>query len=369
MSAPYKHRVASKGEHEMAADEPEVAPDPEADRQRLGRMIGGFHVTQLIGSAARLGLADRLREGPRSSEEVAVSIGAHEPSMHRFLRALVEIGVLCEEKGGRFGLTGMGRLLQSDMPGSLRPVAMVYGGPFYQAWGSLLESVMTGETAFERVFGAPLFGYLALHPDLGVAFDRTMASLSATMAAQIAAAYDFSGMKRVVDVGGGHGELLGAVLKANAGLSGVLFDQPAVISGARRWLEAEGLSGRCAVVSGDFFDSVPEGGDAYLLKWIIHDWDDERAITILRNCRRAMAEHARLLVMEVVLPDKIVPAPLGTGNDMHMMVVTGGRERTASEYDALFAATGFRLSRIVPTGTHPVFGSITSIVEGVPRTG
>jgi hypothetical protein len=351
-----------------SADEP-TARDQETDRQRLGRMIGGFCATQLIGTAARLGLADRLRDGPRRSVEVAEEIGAHAPYLHRLMRALVEIDVLCEEADGRFGLTPIGTLLREDVPGSLQPVAIVYGDPFYRAWSDLLQTVLTGETAFDRVFGAPLFDYCSQHPDVGAAFDRTMASLGATMATQVVAAYDFSAMETVVDVGGGQGTLLATSLKANPHLTGVLFDLPSVTSGAGRWLEKEGLADRCRLVAGDFFQSVPASGDAYLLKWILHDWDDERAATILRNCRRVMGEQARLLVVEVVLLDRITTAPVGTANDMHMMAVTGGRERTEAEYRSLLAVTGFHLARIIPAGVHPVFGATVSIIEGVPTPG
>jgi hypothetical protein len=348
-----------------AADEP-AAPDQETDRQKLGRMIGGFHITQLIGTAARLGLADRLRDGPRRSLELAEEMGAHPPFLHRLMRALVEIGLLREESDGRFGLTRIGTLLREDVPGSLRPVAIVYGDPFYRAWSELLQTVLTGETAFDRVFGAPLFDYCGQHPDMGEAFDRTMASLGATVAAQVAAAYDFSAMRTVVDVGGGQGTMLAASLEANPHLTGVLFDLPTVINGAGRWIDSQGLADRCRLVAGDFFESVPAGGDAYLLKWILHDWDDERAAIILANCRRVMNEQARLLIVEVVLPDRITTRPVGTANDMHMMAVTGGRERTEGEYRSLLAVTGFHLARIVPTGVHPVFGAPMSIIEGVP---
>jgi hypothetical protein len=351
----------------MAADETPTTPGLETPQRRLGRMIGGFHTTQLITTAARLGLADRLRNGVRSAQELAPAVGAHAPSLHRLMRALVEIGVLEDAGEGRFGLTELGRLLQEDAPGSMRSVALVYGGEFYQAWASLLESMRTGETAFDRVFGAPFFDYYARHPEEGEAFDRTMASLSAAMGDGVVAAYDFSGMGTLVDVGGGKGGLLTAVLKANPTLSGILFDQPAVIEGAREQIGAAGLSERCRLVGGDFFAAVPEGGDAYLLKWILHDWDDERSIRILRSCRRAMGEQARLLIMEVVLPDRMPPQPVGAAIDVHMLALTGGRERTESEYRALLAAGGFQLTRIVPTDARSqIFGTAVSIIEGVP---
>jgi hypothetical protein len=350
----------------MSAAGNHAGNDQELARRTLGRMIGGFHTTALLYTAARLGLADRLRDGPKNSEELASLVGAHGPTLRRLMRALVEIGVLWEAEEGRFGLTPLGALLQEDTPGSLRSVAIIYGDTFGQAWGSLLHSVRTGQTAFEHVFGAPFFDYFAQHPAESEAFNQTMASLSATIAADVVARYDFSGMRKVVDVGGGHGALVAAILKANPQTTGILFDLPAVLAGARDRVAAEGLSERCELVGGDFFEAVPRGGDAYLLKWILHDWDDERALRILRNCRQAMTAPARLLVLEVVLPDRSPASPAGAVNDINMLVLTGGRERTESEYRAMFAAAGFQLVRLFPTGAHGVFGTPMSILEAVP---
>jgi O-methyltransferase/methyltransferase family protein len=343
--------------------------DQEAARRTLGRMIGGFHSTAILYAAARLGLADRLGDGPKSSEELAPLMGADAPTLRRLMRALVELGVLSEAEEGRFGLTAMGALLREDAPGSLRSVAVIYGDTFGQAWRSLVHSVRTGETAFEHVFGAPFFDYFAGHPEESEAFNQTMASLSATIAADVVARYDFSSVRKVVDVGGGHGALVAAILKANPRASGVLFDLPAVLAGARDRITAAGLGERCELVGGDFFAAVPAGGDAYLLKWILHDWDDERALRILRNCRQAMTQEARLLVVEVVLPDRTPSRPAGAVNDINMMVLTGGRERTESEYRGMFGAAGFQLNRVLPTGAHGVFGTQMSVIEGVAGDG
>jgi SAM-dependent methyltransferase len=345
----------------------DLPADRETPRRALGRMIGGFHTTALIGVAARLGLADLLGEGSRHSEELAPRLGAHAPSLRRLMRALVEIGVLSEAGDGRFSLTPLGRLLREDAPGSLRSVAIVYSESFYHAWGALLHSVQTGETAFEAVLGAPFFDYFARHPDEGEAFDRTMAGLGVEIAAQTVSAYDFSRFGRVVDVGGGQGTLIAALLKTNPRVTGVLFDLSAVVAGARSRMEAQGLLDRCELVAGDFFEAVPPGGDAYLLKWIIHDWDDERSTRVLRNCREAMAEQSRLLLIETVLPDRIASEPAGAGLDVHMLVLTGGHERTESEYRALLASCGFQLTRIVPTlARSPVFGAAVSLIEAMP---
>jgi hypothetical protein len=351
----------------MAADDTVTAHDREDAHRKLARMIGGFHITQLVHVAARLRLADMLSDAPLSAVELAGQLGAHAPFLYRVLRALVEIGLLSEEEDGRFGLTTMGRLLREDDPDSLRPVAIVYGDAFYQAWSGLLQGVKSGRTPFEELFGAAFFDYFAQHPELGEAFDRTMASLSTAMADEVVAAYDFSGIRTLVDVGGGHGALLAAVLKAHPAITGVLFDQPAVIDSAREWIAAEGLSDRCELIGGDFFEAVPEGKDAYLMKWILHDWDDERAVRILRNCRQAMGERARLLTVEVVLPDRVGTAPAGCRNDVHMLVLTGGRERTESEYRALLCAAGLQLTRVIPTRARsPIFGVALSIVEAAP---
>jgi hypothetical protein len=203
--------------------------EAEAARRALGQMIGGYHASQLVHVAARLGLADRLRDGPRRSEELASAVGANARALHRLMRALVEIGLLVEGEDGRFDLTLMGRCLQEDAPNSLRAAAICYGDAFYRAWGGLIDTVRTGETAFERVLGIPFFDFYCQHPEEGAAFNGTMATLSRVIAGAVVAAYDFSGIRTVVDVGGGHGALLAAVLKAHPAMTGILFDLPVVI--------------------------------------------------------------------------------------------------------------------------------------------
>jgi hypothetical protein len=342
--------------------------DPETPRRTLGRMIAGYNTTQLIYVAARLGLADLLAEGPRPSEELARTVGANAAALRRLLRALVEIGVLLEGEDGRFSLTPLGEHLRQAAPGSLWAAAICAGDTFYRAWGDLLESVRTGETAFERVFGAPMFDYLGRQPELGEIFGRYMTGVSADIAAAVAATHDFSPFRTIVDVGGGHGTLLAAILKANPHAAGILFDLAPVVASARRTLEAQGVSDRCEPVAGDFFEAVPEGGDAYLLKWILHDWDDEQAIRILRNCRRAMGEEARLLIIETVMPERMTQGSAGACLDMHMLALTGGWERTESEYRALLARAGLQLSRVVPTAPSahsPLYGAIVSVIESV----
>jgi hypothetical protein len=353
----------------MGTREDHTEADAGAARRALGQMIGGYHASQIIYVAARLGLADRLRDGPRRSDELAPLLGANAAALHRLMRALVEIGVLVEAGEGQFDLTTMGRFLQDDAPNSLRAPAICYGDTFFRAWGALLHSVQTGETAFEHVFGLPFFDYFTRNPEQGEAFHGTMATLSRVIAGAVVAAYDFSGLRTVVDIGGGQGTLLATILKANPHTSGLLFDLPEVIPGARALMEAEGLSDRCRLVAGDFFEAVPEGGDAYLMKWIIHDWEDERSVRILRSCRRTMNATSRLLLVEAVMPDRVTAGPSGARSDINMMVLTGGRERTEAEYRALLAAAGFRLTRVVPTdlsGCSPITGGWASVVEAVP---
>jgi O-methyltransferase domain/Dimerisation domain len=342
--------------------------DHETPRRTLGRMIAGYNTTQLIYVAARLGLADLLAEGPRPSEELARTVEANAAALRRLLRALVEIGVLLEGEDRRFSLTPLGEHLRQAAPGSLWAAAICAGDTFYRAWGDLLESVRTGETAFGRVFGAPMFDYLGRQPELAEIFGRYMTGVSADIAAAVAQ-HDFSSFRTIVDVGGGHGTLLAAILSANPHAAGVLVDLEPVIPSARRTFEAQGLSHRCELVAGDFFEAVPGGGDAYILKWILHDWDDEQAIRVLRNCRRAMGEKARLLVIETVIPERMTPGSAGAGLDMHMLALTGGWERTESEYRALLDHSGLRLSRVIPTAPSahsPLYGAIVSIIESVP---
>ena len=216
----------------------------------------------------------------------------------------------------------------------------VIGGEHYRAWGGLREGVMTGRTAFDEIHGMPVFDYYARNPEAASAFNDAMTAGSAVVEAAVLDAFDFAPYRRIVDVGGGHGGFLAAILRASPGAEGVLFDAPQVVSGAGDRLEAEGVSTRCEVVGGDFFDSVPDGGDLYVLKWIVHDWDDERSLAILRNCRRAVADGGRLLLVEAVLTEGDGSA-FGPFADLNMMVMTGGKERTGDEFRALLASAGF----------------------------
>jgi len=318
---------------DRGSDEPSAA---------LRRLVTGYQVTQAIHVAAKLGIADLLADGPRGSDNLAAATGAHPGALYRLLRALASVGVFREEEGGRFALTDLAAGLRSDVPASLAGWAAFVGEPYqWQAWAALEHSVRTGENAFRHVHGTDSWTFRARHPELSAGFDRAMTSLSRQVTAAVLAAYDFGRFGTVVDVGGGNGALLAAILAEHPALRGVLFDQPHVVAGAGPLLAAAGVDDRAAVVGGSFFDAVPEGGDAYVLKAILHDWEDEDCLRILRTCRRAMADGAALLVVERELgpPNK---TPDGKFSDLNMLVGPGGRERAPEEYAALFAAAGFR---------------------------
>jgi hypothetical protein len=321
------------------------------------QMITGFWTSQAILAAAKLGIADLLKDGPKPCEELAQATGVRSHALYRLLRALASVGVFREEEDGRFSLTPLAGYLQTGVPGSLRAFAL-WQEYQYRPWGEVLHSLQTEETAFKVVFGKEAFPYLTEHPAAAAVFDEAMTNITMQVAAAVVAAYDFSRFGTIVDVGGGYGTFLTAILQANPGLKGVLFDLPHVAEGARQRIAAAGLAERCELGAGDFFASVPSGGDAYVLKWIIHDWDEERAVTILRNCHRAMAEPGKLLLVEAVLPRGNAPF-FHKFMDLTMLVMTGGRERTEAEYGSLLKAAGFRLARVVPTASE------MSVIEGV----
>jgi hypothetical protein len=346
-----------------STDKTQGAPET-GQAAELGQLIRGSLVTQLIHVAAALGIADHLRNGPKTSLELAASLRVDADALYRVLRALAGVGIFEETDPGRFGMTPLAQPLRSDGPGSLRALATVYGDQWWWlACGGLLHSVRTGQPAFDHVHGKSLFAYLDEAADAAVLFNDFQTSMTRQDAAAVVGAYGFSEFTRVFDVGGGHGALITAVLKAYPGTTGVVFDQPAVIEGTKQRLRAEGLADRCTCIGGDFFESVPAGGDVYVLKDIVHDWDDDRATAILCNCRRAMAHTpsitARLLVIEKVIPPGNTPFA-GKLTDIVMLLVTGGRERTALEYNALLRKAGFALTRIVPTSAP------ASVIEAVP---
>lgn len=325
------------------------------------QMLAGKWISASLSVVAELCIADQLANGAKTPEQLAAAVSAHAPSLYRVLRALASVGVFAETEGGRFALTPLAECLRSDTPDSVREFARFMAIPgASRSWEQLLHCVKTGGTGLQKAFGAENpFDYFHTHPDEAAIFHRAMTDNSRQSAPAVAQSYDFGKFHQVVDVAGGRGLLLATILQRHPNLKGVLFDLPQVIAGANDALASYGLNGRCRTVAGDFFQAVPAGADAYLLKHIIHDWDDERSVAILRNVRKAIDTSGRLLVVEVVIGPGNEPS-FGKLLDLEMMVIPGGRERTADEYRDLFAAAGFRL-----TGIHAT-PAPTSIIEGLP---
>jgi O-methyltransferase domain len=321
----------------------------------------GTAVSTALSLAAELGIADLLAEGPRSSDELAQATSTHPQSLYRVLRLLCSVGVFTEAESRRFALTPLGECLRTGVPGSMRSWVRMTGlRVWHHTYAEALHSVRTGEPVFKRATGSEFFDYFAAHPDDGEIFNGAMNDFGEVVSAAVIQAYDFTGITRIADVGGGHGTLIAAILKHYPQMNGVLYDLPHVVEGARQAIGDAGLANRCEVVSGDFFQSVPAGCDAYILRWIIHDWDHDRAVTILRNCRQAMKKTGRLLLVETVISPGNFPHP-GKVLDFVMLTGLGGQERTEAEYGDLLREAGFRLNRIVPTD------SPLSVVEAVPE--
>jgi len=328
----------------------------------LRQLIMGFRATQLVHVAAKLGLADRLRDGARTPHELARAVGAEPQALHRLLRALASLGIFAEAADGAFALTPMAQLLQTGVTGSLRSLAALYGEEWlWEAYGRMHYSIETGRPAFEYARGQKFFDYLHDHPDAATLFHEALSEYSTLEAPAILAGYDFSGVARVVDVGGGEGGLVATLLRAHPELSGVILDLELAGPGARRSLAHAGVAARGTFVAGDFFDGVPSGGDVYLLKSVLHNWSDSAAVRILRRCREAMSKDSRLLVIERVIPPGNAPAEAKLF-DINMLVVIGGRERTEREYRALFQSAGLTLARVIPTRL-PI-----SLIEAAPAS-
>ena len=325
----------------------------------LLQLIVGKWAMQAIYVAAELGIADRLRDEARASADIAHECATDADATYRLMRALSNIGVLEEREGRVFALAPMGQFLRTDVPGSLRGFARFVGfAPTWQPWGETLYSVRTGQPAFEHLFGESLFGWAAKHLEDSAIFDEAMTSISTIEAQGVAAAFDFSGVSTLADAGGGRGFLLATILAANPSLKGILFDLPHVVAGAPALLRQQGLESRVRVEGGSFLETAPEGADAVIMKHILHDWNDDDSIRILRNCHRVLPRRGRVLVVEAIVPP---PGEPGWAKllDLEMLVLTPrGRERTEREYAALFERGGFRLTRVVPT-LAPV-----SVVEG-----
>jgi hypothetical protein len=326
---------------------------------QLIQMGAASWVSATVYAAAKLGIADHLGAGPRTTEELAGPTRTHAPSLYRLMRTLAGLGILTEQDARRFALTPLGEALKTDAPGSARATLLAFCGPaFWHSWEEMPYSLETGKTGFEKACGMPLFEYLAQHPEEASYFSEAMVGFHSAEPPAVAKAYDFSGVKTLVDVGGATGNLLAAILSHHAAPRGVLYDRPHVVRDAPALLKARGVADRVTIEPGDFFERVPPGGDAYLLSHIIHDWNEEQCLTILGHCRDVIRPDGRLLIVETVLPMGDTPHQ-GKVQDMVMLVVPGGQERTEAEYDSLLGKAGFRLSRVVPTE------SVVSVVEAV----
>ena len=320
--------------------------------------MAGHIVASAVNIAARLAVADRLANGPRSADDLARETGVNADALYRLLRALASVG-LFEEKGGRtFALTPAGELLRE---GPLRAMALWIAGEFnFHVYANAMHSVKTGESAVPVTVGTGPFEYFAKNPELSAIFNDAMTGFSATVIPAVLEAYDFSGITTLVDIAGGHGGVLTAVLQKYPAMKGILFDLDHVIAGALPRIASLGLADRCSTVSGDFFKAVPAGGDAYIMKHIIHDWDDDKASVILENIRKVLPKDGRVILIESVIPPGNEPG-LGKIIDLEMLVMPGGRERTEEEFRRLFDRAGYRLARVIPTEA-PL-----SVVEGRPR--
>jgi hypothetical protein len=315
---------------------------------QLSALIAGYKTTQAIYVAARLGIADRLAGGPRTVADLARETHVHERTLFRVLRMLASRGIFFEQPDGRFRLTPLAEPLRADHAGSQKAFAIMMGEEHYHAYGELLYSVRTGKTAFDHIYGMPVFEYLAKNPESAAIFDAAMSSIHGQETDVVINAYDLSGVKQLCDVGGGNGSVLIATLKRYPAMRGVLYDLPHVVERARPAFDAAGLKDRCTLIGGDFFKEIPAGSDAYFFRHIIHDWDDEKATKILVNCRQALPQGGKILVVESIIPPGNEPF-FGKDIDLTMLVIPGGQERTEEEYRQLFAGAGLKLARIVPT--------------------
>lgn len=320
--------------------------DPAA---RVWQLITSNWISQAVYVFAELRLADQLADGPKTSQELAAATGAHAPSLHRLMRALTTIEICREIEGGSFELMPMGTLLRSDHTESVRSWAVFVGGNQWSIWGHLIDSIKTGESARKMLTGNKEFEHLERDPSMAAHFNQAMVEITRLISREVVQTYDFSQFRRIVDVGGGYGELLAAILRENPGIRGVLFDLPHARETAELRMAVMGLAQRCEFIVGSFFEEIPGQCDAYMLKSIIHDWNDERSKLILQNCRRAMPEHGKLLLVERVVPDRLgisAEDQVMARSDLNMLLGPGGRERTESEFRLLLDESGFRVQRI-----------------------
>jgi hypothetical protein len=333
---------------------------PAPPHVQLIQMATAYWMSRALYAAARLGLADRIANGSRRSGDLAAETGAHEPSLHRLLRALAGLGIVSADGNHEFSLTALGQALRSGSPGSAHATVLALAGDWWwRGWEHVLHAVATGKTGMEQAFGTTLFEYLAREPEEASYFNDAMIGFHGAEPETVVAAYDFSSYETIVDIGGGTGNLLAAILDRHPRARGVLADRPHVLSEAAALVASRRLADRIALEPIDFFTSIPDCGDLYLLSHVIHDWTAEQCLTILRNCRTVMKPGSRLLIIEMVLPPGNTPHP-GKLLDLAMLVMPGGEERTPDEYDSLLKQAGFTLTRVIPTA------SAVSVVEAVP---
>jgi hypothetical protein len=322
-------------------------------------LLNGMFITGALACLAQLGIPDLVEAGPRSAEELAGETGAQPRALYRLMRATASVGVLSEGADGKFSETALSAVLRSNANPSLRAFAILHGKEWHaRGWAGLENCVRSGKPAMEQIYGAPIFQYFEQHPEEAKLFDQAMSDLSMIDSPAVAEAYSFSEMRSIVDVGGGHGLLLATILARNPQLKGTLYDMPHVVKGATSG-PLKSVMERCTIASGDMFSSVPGGADGYIMKHIIHDWPDEECLKILNACRACVNPGGKLLVVDHVIPPGNDFTP-GKFLDLQMMIFPGGCERTEKQFRELFAAAGWRLSRILPTSAPE------SIVEGVP---
>ena len=313
---------------------------------QLMKFIVGKWISKPIYVAAELGIADMLAEGSKSIEQLAQASQSHAPSLYRMMRALASVGIFFETEGKRFELTPMAEYLKT---GAMRSIALMFNADWSdKAWGYFMDSVKTGDTAFEKAHGMPVSDWLEINPRAAAVFNEANAVKAANSHRAIVDVYDFSGINTLTDVGGGLGVLMAEVLFANPLMEGIVADIPSVIQETRKIIQARGIEDRCQAVECDFFKNIPSGSDAYIMSHILHDWPDEQCRIILTNCQRAMKKESRLLVVEMIIPPGNEPS-VAKLLDLEMLVITGGRERTEAEFKNLFESSGFKLSRIIPT--------------------
>jgi O-methyltransferase domain/Dimerisation domain len=326
----------------------------------LFQMATGYWLSQAVYVAAKLGVADLLKDGPKSCRSLAAAMGVDQQALARLMRALSSVGVFAHPQGEHFALAPVSQSLQSNVPGSLRQAVITIGEIHYQAWGSLLHSVQTGSSAFNHVFGSGLFDYLRSNTESAATFNQGMADLSSMLAYAVLMAYDFSTITSIIDVGGGQGGFLKKILEFHPEMAGTVFDLPSTIDTTKEYLGGATCGGRCSSWGGDFFKDVPAGADAYILCGVLHDWDDDHALQILKNCHRAMAKRGRVLLVETVVPDTDANC-FSKFLDLNMLVMTGGRERSRADFCTLFDASGYKLTKVIPTIAPQ------SVIEAIPQ--